>query len=105
MATTVNALLDVLEQTSPPKPKWNIRLEAPADPEINKKFLEKFQIILGFSFLRLDNNLVPISDAATETVGPSGLPRLTFEVTSNQKVQIPLYYLKILTFERMLRNL
>ena len=41
----------------------------------------------------------------TETVGPSGLPRLTFEVTSNQKVQIPLYYLKILTFERMLRNL
>ena len=42
---------------------------------------------------------------ATETVGPSGLPRLTFEVTSNQKVQIPLYYLKILTFERMLRNL
>ena len=31
-------------------------------------------------------------------VSPNGLARLTFEVTSNRKVQIPLYCLKILTF-------
>ena len=40
-----------------------------------------------------------------EIVSPSGLRTLTFEVTSNQKVQIPLYYLKILIFELMLRNM
>ena len=39
-----------------------------------------------------------------EIVSPNGLPPLTFEVTSNRKVQIPLYYLKILIFEPMLRN-
>ena len=40
-----------------------------------------------------------------EIVGFNGLPPLTFEVTSNRKVQIPLYYLKILIFEGLLRNL
>ena len=39
-----------------------------------------------------------------DIVGHSGLPPLRFEVTSNRKVQIPLYYLKILIFEPMLRN-
>ena len=37
MATTVNALLEVLERTSPPEPKWNVRLEGPNDPNVIKR--------------------------------------------------------------------
>ena len=37
MATTVSALIEVLEQTSPPNAKWNIKTEMPQDPEVNKK--------------------------------------------------------------------
>ena len=40
-----------------------------------------------------------------DIVGHSGLPPLRFEVTSNRKVQIPLYYLKILTFFKVWKNL
>ena len=40
MGTTVNALLEVLERTSPSEPKWSVRLEGPNDPNVVKKLQE-----------------------------------------------------------------
>ena len=37
MATTVSALIEVLEKTCPFNPKWNVKTEMPQDPEVTKK--------------------------------------------------------------------
>jgi len=37
MATTVSALIEVLEKTCPSNPKWNVKTEMPQDPEVTKK--------------------------------------------------------------------